>query len=119
MVAQFTSIKFHDSLHGGLAKRGTGTATIKAKLHQSLAWHDQCPLYQIYLDLKKAYDTLDREQRLNILAAYGVGPKMLALQSFVFTCICSSLASLFDLLERRHFLSASGLFANILQFSQK
>ncbi len=33
---------------------------IEAKLHQTLAWHDQCPLYQIYLDLKKAYDALDR-----------------------------------------------------------
>jgi hypothetical protein len=61
MVARFASIKFHDSLHGGLSKRGTGTATIKAKLHQSLAWRDQCPLYQIYIDLKKAYDVLDRE----------------------------------------------------------
>ena len=68
MVAQFTPIKFHDSLHGGLAKRGTGTATIEAKLHQSLAWHDQCPLYQIYLDLKKTYSALDRdrEQTLDI-----------------------------------------------------
>ena len=53
-------IKFHDSLHGGLLKRGTGTATIETKLHQSLAWHDQRPLYQIYIDLKKAYNALDR-----------------------------------------------------------
>ncbi len=61
MVAQFASIKFHDSLHGGLTKRGTGTAMIEAKLYQSLAWCDQCLLYQIYLNLKKAYDALDRE----------------------------------------------------------
>jgi hypothetical protein len=61
MVAQFASIKLHDFLHGGLLKRGTGTATFEAKLHQSLAWRDQCPLYQIYLCLKKAYDALDRE----------------------------------------------------------
>ncbi len=80
MVAQFASIKLHDTLHGGLSKRGTRTATIEAKLHQSLAWRDQCPLYQIYLDLKKAYNALDRERMLDILAAYGVGPKMLALQ---------------------------------------
>ena len=80
MVAQFASIKFHDSLHGGLTKRGTGTTTIEAKLHQTLAVRDQCPFYQIYLDLKKAYDALDREQTLNILAAYGAGPRMLALQ---------------------------------------
>jgi hypothetical protein len=80
MVARFASIKFHDCLHGGLTKRGTGTATIEAKLHQSLAWRDQCPLYQIYVNLKKAYNALDRERTLNILVAYGVGPRMLALQ---------------------------------------
>ncbi len=80
MVARLASTKFHDGLHGGLPGRGMGMATIKAKLAQSLAWRQQCPLYRIYLDLKKAYDALDREQTLNILAAYGVGPKMLHLQ---------------------------------------
>jgi hypothetical protein len=80
MVAQLASIKFHDCLHGGLPGRGMGTATIEAKLAQSLAWRGQCPLYRIYVDLKKAYNALDREQTLNILAAYGVGPKMLRLQ---------------------------------------
>jgi hypothetical protein len=73
-------IKFHDGLHGRLPRCGTGTATIKAKLAQSLAWRDQCPLYQIYVGLKKAYDALDREQTLDILAAYGVGQMMLCLQ---------------------------------------
>ena len=33
-----------------------------------------------YVDLKKAYDALDWERTLKILAAYGVGPKLLALQ---------------------------------------
>ena len=80
MVARLSSVKFHDSLHGGLPGRGMGTATIEPKLHQSLAWHDQCPLYQIYIDLKEAYDALDQERTLKILAAYGVGPKLLALQ---------------------------------------
>ncbi len=61
MVAGLALIEFHDGLHGGLPGRGTGTATIEAKLSQSLAWCDQCPLYQIYVDLKKAYDALDRE----------------------------------------------------------
>ena len=31
-------------------------------------------------DLKKAYNALKREQTLNILAAYGFGPRMLRLQ---------------------------------------
>jgi hypothetical protein len=34
---------------------------IKAKLAQSLAWRKQCPLYQIYLDLKKAKDAAPPE----------------------------------------------------------
>jgi hypothetical protein len=66
MVARLLSFKFHDSLHDRLPGRGIGTTTIKAKLHQSLAWRNQCPLYQIYMDLKKAYDTLDREQTLKM-----------------------------------------------------
>ena len=53
------SIEFHDSLHGFRAERGTGTATIEAKLIQQLASIHQVPLYEIFLDLKKAYDTLD------------------------------------------------------------
>ncbi len=80
IVAWLASIQFHDNLHGGLSKRGTRTTTIEAKLHQGLAWRNQCPLYQIYIDLKKAYNALDRERTLDILAAYGVEPKMLALQ---------------------------------------
>jgi hypothetical protein len=68
MVAWLALIKFHDGLYGKLPGRGTGTAMIEAKLAQSLAWHNQCPLYQIYVDLKKAYYALDREQMLNILA---------------------------------------------------
>jgi hypothetical protein len=31
---------------------------MEVKLHQQLAWVDQAPLYQIYLDLKKAYTPL-------------------------------------------------------------
>ncbi len=80
IVARLALIKFHDGLDGGLPGQGTGTATIEAKLAQSLSWHNQCPLYQIYVDLKKAYNVLDREQTLKLLEAYGVGPRMLRLQ---------------------------------------
>jgi hypothetical protein len=64
-----------------LPKRGTGTASIEAKLAQQLAWRDQCPLYEIYVDLKKAYDAIDRGCMMKILKAYGVGPKLLRLQN--------------------------------------
>jgi hypothetical protein len=48
LVAWLLSVQFHNCLHGGIAGRGAWTATIKAKLHQSLAWRSQCPLHQIY-----------------------------------------------------------------------
>jgi len=41
---------------------------------------DQEPLYQIYLDLRKAYDALDRGRCLEILAGYGFGPNLIRLQ---------------------------------------
>jgi hypothetical protein len=60
MVRRMTIIDFHPSLHGGLPKRGMGTATIEAKLVQQLAWMEQEPLYHdIFVDLRKAYDHLD------------------------------------------------------------
>ena len=31
-------------------------------------------LYEIFLDLRKTYDALDRDRCLDILGAYGVGP---------------------------------------------
>jgi hypothetical protein len=81
MVGQLATIEFHPCLHGGLPKRGTGTATIEAKLAQQLAWVEQEPLYHVYLDLRKSYDHLDQEQCLAIMTAYAVGPKLLPLQT--------------------------------------
>ncbi len=59
MVAQMSCLELHDCLHGGLPCWGMGTAIMEVKLNQQLAWMDQAPLYQIYLDLKKAYNALD------------------------------------------------------------
>jgi hypothetical protein len=73
-------LELHDCLHGGLPRWGTGTAIMEVKLNQQLAWVDQAPLYQIYLDLKKAYNALDWTRCLEILAGYGVGPNSLRLQ---------------------------------------
>ena len=81
MVCRLGSIEFHPCLHGGLPKRGTGTVTIEAKLAQQLAWMEQEPLYQVFVDLRKAYDHLDRERCLAIMTGYGVGPKLLRLQT--------------------------------------
>jgi hypothetical protein len=50
MVAQFSVIKLHDCLHGRPPGRGIGTAIMEVELQQQLAWVDQKPLYQIYLN---------------------------------------------------------------------
>jgi hypothetical protein len=75
--------KLHDCIHGFTSMRGCGTATVEAKLQQELASILKVPLYMIFLDLKKAYDTLDRPRALQILKEYGIGPRLLkVLKSF-------------------------------------
>jgi hypothetical protein len=50
---------------------------MEAKLAQQLAHLKQVLFYSIYLDLKKAFNSMDRECCLLILGGYGVGPKMI------------------------------------------
>jgi len=74
------SISFHDALHGFRAKPGTGTAIFEVKLFQQLASIQQVPVFEVFLDLKKAYDTLDRDEwTLMILEQYGVGARSIRL----------------------------------------
>ena len=74
-------IVFHRAIHchGFCRGRGTGTATIIAKLRMQLAVRTTTPLYWVFLDLKKAYDTLDRQRALAILKGYGVGMNILSI----------------------------------------
>jgi hypothetical protein len=72
------SIEFHPGIHGFRVERGTITAILEAKLQMQQASRSGLPYYQVFLDLKKAYDTLDRERAMQILEAYGVGPNIRA-----------------------------------------
>ena len=72
-------VALHDSLHGFREKRGCGTGIMEAKLTQQLAFVEQCPLYGVFLDLRKAYDAMDRSRCLLILKDCGVGFKTLRL----------------------------------------
>ena len=73
---RLTTIELHDVLHGFREGRGTGTATLEAKLLQQLAAMREEVLYVIFLDLTKAYDALDRSRTLEILKGYGVGERV-------------------------------------------
>jgi hypothetical protein len=70
------AIEFHDALHGSVSGRGTGTAIMEAKLLCQLRCRMDEPIYVVYIDLKKAFYSLDRERALRILEAYGVGPNI-------------------------------------------
>ena len=72
-------IVFHQAVHGFCRSRGTGTAIIEAKLRMQLAQRTTKPLYLVFLDLRKAYDTLDRRRTLDILKGYGVGANILSI----------------------------------------
>jgi hypothetical protein len=56
-----------------------GTAIIKAKLAQKLSYLEMQPFYGVFLDLRKAFDAMDREQCIMILKGYGAGPWMVRL----------------------------------------
>ena len=66
-------IELHDTHHGFHPGCGTGTTIIESNLQIQLACQQGWPYFQVFLDLTKAYNTLDCNHTLGILAAYGVG----------------------------------------------
>ncbi len=79
MDMRHNRINLHESLHRCCDRRGTGTAMLEAKLAQQLAHLEQVPFYGVFLNLKKAFDSMDCKRCLLILEGYGVGPKMIRL----------------------------------------
>ena len=72
-------IEFHDAVRGFRAGRGTGTVIIEFKMLTQ--YTKNCGvenLYVVFLDLQKAYYTLNRKRTLEILEGYGVGPNIRA-----------------------------------------
>jgi hypothetical protein len=76
---QLDMINLHDSLHGCRHNRGTGTAIIEAKLAQQLSYLELRPFYGVFLNLRKAFDAMDRERCLMVLEGYGAGPRIIQL----------------------------------------
>ena len=73
------AITFHGVLYSFLVGYGMGTATLHNKLIQQLTAMREEVLFEVFLDLQKAYDALDLDRCLGIMAAYGVGTRMIQL----------------------------------------
>ena len=66
-----TVVEFHDILHGFRASRGTGTAFMDINMAQDIT-----SIFLVFLDLWKAYSTLESGRLLQNLEGYWMGPKM-------------------------------------------
>ena len=64
------SISFHKVLHGFSVGKGTVAAILDPKLSQELASIYQNPLFLVFLDLRKFYDTVYRVRLLTTLEGY-------------------------------------------------
>ena len=58
----WSDITLYDALQGFRQGRGARTATMEANLAQKLAGLVQKPLYRVFLDVQKSYNSLDRRR---------------------------------------------------------
>ena len=79
----YSGVIFRPEIHGCIANKSTCTAAIEPKLEMQLGKGEGKVYHQIYLDLTKAYDTVNRERLLKILKAYGMGPNTIRLLNSV------------------------------------
>ena len=72
-------LQMHKVLYGFRAGRGTRTAIMELKLDQELSRIYQDPLFLVFLELRKAYNTVDQDRLLITLEGYGAWPRMCGL----------------------------------------
>ena len=70
------SVEFCPAVHGFRRKRGCFTAIGEAKLRMQRAACTGETVYQVYLDLRKAYDSINRDGVIALMKKYGVGPRI-------------------------------------------
>ena len=60
-------VVLHNALHRFRGGQGKGTATPEANFSQQLVGLTHEPLFQVFLDICKVYDSLDRGRCLEVL----------------------------------------------------
>ena len=80
------SLQMHNVLHRFRTKRGTWTAIMELKLSHKLVRIDQEPLFLIFLDLRKAYETVYWYNLIIKLEGYGAGPRMCGILETFWYC---------------------------------
>ena len=69
-----SSIVLDDVLHSFRQGRGVGTAIIEVKLEQQLAGIVHEPFLQVFVDVRKPYNSLDRGRFMEMIREYGLIP---------------------------------------------
>ena len=70
------AITLKDALYRFRQGRGTVTAAMEAKLTQQLALLIHESLFQVFLDVGKSYESLDRGRCVEILRGYGLATNL-------------------------------------------
>ena len=71
-----STIILHNALHGFIQGGGTGTEIMESKLEQKLVGIVHEPLFQVFIDVQSAYDSLNIWICMEILKGYGLGPNL-------------------------------------------
>ena len=66
----------HDTLHSFRQERGTETVTMEENIEKKLTGIVNETLLQVFIDVQKCYDSLDRGICMEIIRGYGLGPKL-------------------------------------------
>ena len=68
------SIHLCDVLHRLRSRRGMGTAIMELQFAQEIVSMYHNPLFLVFLDLRRAYNTVDRGRLVRTLEVHSAGP---------------------------------------------
>ena len=70
------AVSFSNKVHGFRANQGCITSVSEANIRMQIAACKNETTFQLYLDLKKAYDYINWDRTLEVMQKYGVGPQI-------------------------------------------